>query len=103
MVNFGEYGGRVLRPFKGFGVAFIAGATLSPETVKNWPLANRRALHETGNIEWYGPPSEAETEVREAGKESKEQKVEKAEVKKAETANIKPATVKPAASRRRTR
>jgi len=71
MASCGEYGGRVLRPFKGFGVAFIQGATLTPETVKNWPLANKRALHENGTVEWYGPPSEAEAEVREAGKENK--------------------------------
>lgn len=65
---FGQYGGRVLRPFQGAGKKFIAGATLTPEDVETWPVANRIALGKNGNIDWYGPPSPQESEARNAGK-----------------------------------
>jgi hypothetical protein len=71
MVNSGEYGGKVIRGFKGDGLGFIAGAILKPEDVIHWPLSNRIALHANGNVEWYGPPVEAEQVAREAGKPAK--------------------------------
>jgi hypothetical protein len=64
----GEYGGRVTRGFKGDGQSFITGATITPEMVKDWPLANRMALQVDGKVEWFGPPSDAENKAREAGK-----------------------------------
>lgn len=61
----GEFGGIVKREIKNAGgKKYIAGAVLTPEDVANWPLANRIALHTSGQIDWYGPPSEAETKAR---------------------------------------
>lgn len=70
----GEYGGRVLRGFKGDGTQFIQGAILTPDMVAHWPVGNRRALHKDGKVDWFGPPSEDEQEVRDAGKEVEEKK-----------------------------
>lgn len=65
----GEYGGKVLREIKNAGgKRFIAGAILTPEDVANWPLANRMALHQSGQVQWFGPPAPAEELARQAGK-----------------------------------
>jgi hypothetical protein len=69
MKNTGEYGGVVKRAIKNAGgKAFVAGAILTPADVESWPVANRIALHNSGYIDWYGPPVAAEQEAREAGK-----------------------------------
>jgi hypothetical protein len=84
MKDAGEYGGIVLRGFKGDGMSYIAGATLSPELVATWPLSNRIALHQSGNIDWYGPPSAVEETVRQSGSPAparKSVKLEGADVK----------------------
>lgn len=60
----GEYGGRVLRPFKGGGMVFIKDAILTPEVVMEWPLRNRIALHADHKVEWYGPLEQEETAAR---------------------------------------
>lgn len=70
----GEYGGRVLRGFKGDGTSFISGAIISPEQAEKWPLSNRRALQRTGNIEWFAPPADDEQKARVAGKPAPERK-----------------------------
>jgi hypothetical protein len=67
MTYSGEFGGKVLRGFKGDGKSFIAGATLQPEDVLHWPLANRNALHVEGKIDWFGPPAEEEQVARQSG------------------------------------
>jgi len=66
----------VLHPFKGAGTSFIRGAVLSAELVSEWPLANRRALHDAGRVEWFGAPNEEETEAREEGAATKKEKKE---------------------------
>lgn len=87
----GEYGGKVKREFKASGTKFIAGATLTPELVSSWPLANRIALHKSGNVDWYGPPSETEQEVRVAGKPAPERGVTAPAPKQAVQTNSRPA------------
>ena len=67
MKNSGEYGGRVIREFKGDGTKFVSGAILKPEEVAHWPLNNRIALHKEGKIEWFGPPAEGEETARKSG------------------------------------
>lgn len=62
--TFGQYGGRVLRPFKGDGQQFVSGAVLTPEMVESWPVANRVALANCGSILWYDAPDEEETAAR---------------------------------------
>lgn len=89
----GEYGGNVVRAFKGDGKSFIAGAILSPEDVMHWPLGNRVALRMEGKVDWFGPPVEAEQVAREKGKPARARGVQ---APKKET----PAK---ASSRRRTR
>jgi hypothetical protein len=91
MVHSGEYGGRVIRGFKGDGLNFIAGAILKPEDVNHWPLGNRIALHASGNIEWYGPPVEAEQVAREAGKPATARGITTPKAKPAEKAPTAPA------------
>lgn len=62
---YGEFGGRVIRKFKGEGGAsFIPGATLTPEMVEGWPINNRRALHMTGKVEWFTRPMAEEKPVK---------------------------------------
>ena len=51
----GEYGGRVLRAFKG-DKPYTRDAHLEAEEVMEWPIKNRLALHTAGKVEWYGPP-----------------------------------------------
>ena len=63
MTYYGEYGGRVLRAFKG-ETPFIVGAELSAEEVMNWPISNRKALHSTHKVEWYGPPRDSKEPVQ---------------------------------------
>lgn len=65
----GEYGGRVLRKFNAGSAQFIPGALLTPEMVEDWPLANRRALHDSGKVDWFHEPSAEEFEARSEGKE----------------------------------
>lgn len=65
--EYGKYGGRVLRPFKG-EVPWIADAEISAEQAMKWPLANRKALYEDNKIEWYGPPEDTEKRVAAAEK-----------------------------------
>ena len=79
----GEYGGVVVREIKNAGgKRFIAGAILTPEDVAEWPLANRMAFHKAGLIDWYGPPAEAETKARAAGRPAPARRVTKAPVEK---------------------
>lgn len=101
MTYSGEYGGCVKRTFKGDGKNWIAGAILKPEDVMGWPLANRKALHDGGKVDWYGPPVAAEQVAREAGKPAPERKTtsQPAEKKEKAVAPVKPAA--PAAARRR--
>ena len=66
----GEYGGRVVRRFQGEGgKPYIVGAELSAEEVSNWPIGNRKALHSTHKVEWYGPPRDVE--IKQESKPSK--------------------------------
>lgn len=67
MTNAGEYGGRVLRTFEGGDKKWIAGAILTPADVASWPYANKLALHNSGKIDWFGPPVEEEAKARAAG------------------------------------
>jgi hypothetical protein len=67
MKNAGEYGGRVLRGFKGDGIGWIAGAIITPEVASRFPLTNRMALHTQGFVEWFAQPDVKEVEAREAG------------------------------------
>jgi len=57
--EYGKYGGRVLRAFKA-DVPFVVDAEITPQMASTWPMSNRKALFETGKIEWYGPPEDAE-------------------------------------------
>lgn len=73
---FGQFGGRVLRPFTGSGgTKFISGAILTPEMVETWPVPNRIALSNLGNIDWFGPPTADESAARDAGKPKSAPKV----------------------------
>jgi hypothetical protein len=56
MLYLGEYGGRVLRAFKG-DKPYIVGAEITPEEAEKWPIANRKALFNTHKVEWFGPPA----------------------------------------------
>lgn len=67
MKNVGEYGGRVLRGFKGDGIGWIAGVIITPEVASKFPLTNRMALHTQGLVEWFAKPDAEEVEAREAG------------------------------------
>lgn len=72
----GEYGGRVLRAFKG-NVPYIVGALIDPEVAMSWPPANRKALESQHKVEWFGPPVE-EAPQKPAPKNTK--KVEEKEI-----------------------
>lgn len=56
--EYGKYGGRVLRALKA-DVPFIVDAEITAEQAEKWPVANRKALFESGKVEWYGPPEDA--------------------------------------------
>ena len=86
--NNGEYGGVVIRDFKANDKPYLRGAVLTPEEVATWPLSNRMALHGAGKVDWYGPPSPAENDVRKAGAEKVAEKVDK--TAKKETAKVAP-------------
>lgn len=60
MKYYGQYGGRVIRPFKGGGTQFIKGAILKPEVVEEWPVANCVALANSGHVEWFAEMPEGE-------------------------------------------
>jgi hypothetical protein len=78
----GEYGGVVKREIKNAGgKKYIVGAVLTPEEVANWPLANRIALHQSGYIDWYGPPASAETAARASGSPARPRRTVAAPVK----------------------
>ena len=62
--NFGKFGGKVVRTFTGAkGKKYLPGATLTPEDVESWPLANRIALHKTGKIQWFLKPEDVSIEA----------------------------------------
>lgn len=74
MTYLGEYGGRVLRQFKG-DVPWIVGAEIPPEVALQWPIANRKALHATHKVEWWGPPVGEVPKQRPAPKKAAENKL----------------------------
>lgn len=61
---FGEYGGEVQRKFIGGGKERNHGDILTAEDVAGWPLSNRKSLQTIGKVKWFGPPSDAEEQVR---------------------------------------
>ena len=67
MKSMGEYGGRVLRGFKGDGIGWVAGGIITPEVANKFPLTNRMAMHTQGLVEWFAKPDTKEVEAREAG------------------------------------
>lgn len=64
MKYYGQFGGRVIRPFKGNGTQFIKGAILKPEVTEDWPVANCKALANSGHVEWFSELPEDEKTVR---------------------------------------
>lgn len=64
MKYYGQFGGRVIRPFKGNGTQFIKGAILKPEVTEEWPVANCIALANSGHVEWFSELPDDEQKVR---------------------------------------
>lgn len=49
----GEFGGVVLRSLVTAGATLKPGTEISAEFVASWPIANRRALSESGTVRWH--------------------------------------------------
>ncbi len=55
-VNMGQFGGRVVRQLNAGARRLAPGACLSAETCLSWPLRNRVALRNSGQVEFFTSP-----------------------------------------------
>lgn len=52
----GEYGAEVLRGFDTSAGFLASGTQVDPDTVMEWPIQNRIALHSQGKIRFFEKP-----------------------------------------------
>jgi hypothetical protein len=55
----GQFGGRVNRQLNAGGGRLARGELLTPEQCLTWPLRNRIALRNTGQVEFFSAPAGA--------------------------------------------
>ena len=79
----GEYGGKVLRTFKGGGKQWKSGEILTVEDIEEWPLQNRIALANVGKVRWYGEPAKVKKESKPKKTKAKKDPAKKDPAKKA--------------------
>lgn len=56
----GEFGGVVVRSLKTAGRIMQPGEEITPEQAKGWPIANRVALSNSGQVRWHTRPNDDE-------------------------------------------